>query len=516
MDKILILGGTAQQIKLIEAAKRKGYYTIVTDYLSDSLAKRMADKSYMYDINDIDGIVNMCKDENVQGVICGYIDPCQRPYQKICARLNLPCYGTQEQFYLMTDKHAFKKMCNDNGVNTIKEYKENDSDIEYPVFVKPVDSRGSRGQSVCYNEKELEAACVYAKSESSNGDIIIEKFMKDAQEFQVTYFFVGGKPYLIRTTDSYCGSEEKHLEKVVACAVSPSKYTNLYLEKAHNKVINMFKNMGYKNGPIFMQGFVYQDDFYFFDPGLRFPGVDYERIIRKVYGVDLMDAMIDIAMQNKISIEIPETCYSLEGKKAAVLFPTVSKGTIETLEGIDCYCDEIVSAIPRCEVKDTLEWTYNVNQHLAEMDVLSNNLDDLKKTLQEVQNNIKVLNEKGAFYCHVGGWEDEYSVPLRADKIVCDDWASLKHRGSPTIARMYEEEILMDEDIYANLADIISGELPGRESDLEFNYFNSIGLSFVDVSVAYYIYQEVISKGFGKDWTIQNADTFEVLEDLDF
>lgn len=124
--------------------------------------------------------------------------------------------------------------------------------------------------------------------------------------------------------------------------------------------------------------------------------------------------------------------------------------------------------------------------------------------------------KKGAFYCHVGGWEDEYSVPLRADKIVCDDWASLKHRGSPTIARMYEEEILMDEDIYANLADIISGELPGRESDLEFIYFNSIGLSFVDVSVAYYIYQEVISKGFGKDWTIQNADTFEVLEDLDF
>ena len=41
MDKILILGGTAQQIKLIEAAKRKGYYTIVTDYLSDSLAKRL-------------------------------------------------------------------------------------------------------------------------------------------------------------------------------------------------------------------------------------------------------------------------------------------------------------------------------------------------------------------------------------------------------------------------------------------------------------------------------------------
>lgn len=46
-------------------------------------------------------------------------------------------------------------MCIENGVGTIKEYQENDQDIEFPVFVKPVDSRGSRGQSVCYNYEEL-------------------------------------------------------------------------------------------------------------------------------------------------------------------------------------------------------------------------------------------------------------------------------------------------------------------------------------------------------------------------
>lgn len=394
MEKILILGGTAQQIKLVEAAKRKGLYTIVVDYLKDSPAKRIADKSYMNDIHDVDGIVQVCKEEGVKGVICGYIDPCQRPYQKICSQFNVPCYGSEEQFYLMTDKHAFKKMCIENGVGTIKEYQENDQDIEFPVFVKPVDSRGSRGQSVCYNYEELKKACLYAKSESSNGDILIEKYMKGAQEFQVTYFFVNGTPYLIRTADSYCGSEEKHLEKVVACAVSPSKYTDLYVEKAHAKVVNMFKNMGYKNGPIFMQGFVYENDFYFFDPGLRFPGVDYERIVKKAYGVDLMDAMIDIAMGKEISIQIPKTCYSLEGKKAAVLFPTVCKGTIKTLEGIDSTDEEIISAIPRCEVGDTLEWTYNVNQRLAEIDVLSNNLDDLKNALSRIQKNIKVLDEE--------------------------------------------------------------------------------------------------------------------------
>ena len=122
----------------------------------------------------------------------------------------------------------------------------------------------------------------------------------------------------------------------------------------------------------------------------------------------------------------------------------------------------------------------------------------------------------GTFYCHVGGWEDEYDVALKADKIVCDDWSSLKHRGSPTIARMYEKGLLKDKDIYANLSDIISGKKVGRETESEFNYFNSIGLSFVDVAVANYFYKAVTSKGLGTDWSLQESDAFDVLKYLDF
>ena len=47
MKKILVLGGTAQQIKLVEAAKQMGVYTIVVDYLNDSPAKKVADEAYL-------------------------------------------------------------------------------------------------------------------------------------------------------------------------------------------------------------------------------------------------------------------------------------------------------------------------------------------------------------------------------------------------------------------------------------------------------------------------------------
>lgn len=103
---------------------------------------------------------------------------------------------------------------------------------------------------------------------------------------------------------------------------------------------------------------------------------------------------------------------------------------------------------------------------------------------------------KGGLYIHVGGWEDEYGVALKAKKIVVDDWEASKHR-TQTICRMYKEGILKDNDIYANLVDLITGRKVGRESDNEFIYFNSVGLSFIDLNFAYRIYIEAINKGFG-------------------
>ena len=67
---------------------------------------------------------------------------------------------------------------------------------------------------------------------------------------------------------------------------------------------------------------------------------------------------------------------------------------------------------------------------------------------------------------------------------------------------------MKDEDIYADIVDIIDGTKPGRENDQEFIYFNSVGLAFIDVAVAYSFYKKVLKKGLGKDWTIKDSDLF--------
>lgn len=108
--------------------------------------------------------------------------------------------------------------------------------------------------------------------------------------------------------------------------------------------------------------------------------------------------------------------------------------------------------------------------------------------------------KKGCLYCHIGGWEDEYDVALKADKIVCDHWESVKHR-TQTISRLYKMNKISDEDIYADLDKIVTNQLPGRESDDEFIYFNAVGLSYVDIALAYKMYSMALKKGKGTDWT---------------
>ena len=116
--------------------------------------------------------------------------------------------------------------------------------------------------------------------------------------------------------------------------------------------------------------------------------------------------------------------------------------------------------------------------------------------------------KKGAFYSHIGGWEDEYEVVKMADKIVCDDWETVKHR-TQTISRCYKDGVISDADIYGNLIDVLDGTLPGRENDDEFIYFDAVGLAYVDVSIAYAMYKRAVEAGVGTWSYLQEKMIFE-------
>ncbi len=119
-----------------------------------------------------------------------------------------------------------------------------------------------------------------------------------------------------------------------------------------------------------------------------------------------------------------------------------------------------------------------------------------------------VWMKPGAFYSHIGGWEDEYGVARQCDKIVCDDWETVKHR-TQTISRMYKDGELNDENIYANIVDLVTGKKKGRENEDERIYFNAVGLSYVDISIAMAMYNRAIEFNIGQNLDLQEQMIFQ-------
>lgn len=400
--KLLILGGANLHCKLVRAAKDMGLYTIVTDYLTDSPAKKIADDSWMLNIMDVKAIVARCKAEKVDAVISTHLDPCQRPYYEICHELDLPCYiDTWEQVFTLTDKNAFKKACMRNGVDTIPTYDENCRDsIEYPVLVKPAHSRGSRGQTVCENETELPNALIKAKNESTNGVAIIEKYMGNKGDFSMTYIFVNGKPYLARTSDRYLGSLELGLEKVGIGTVSPSHYTNLYIDRVQVNVLKMLSELHIQNGPVFMQGFVDGDTVRFYDPGYRFPGSEYDEMFAKKTGIDLVKLMITFALTGNMDNAYNKMCENMvymDGHAAIVLFPVVRDGRIAEIQGLEeiSQLKNVYGYTLRHSAGENVPLSKDVNQRFGEIDIMTDSFSELKETLHQIFDLLHVIDDEG-------------------------------------------------------------------------------------------------------------------------
>lgn len=90
MKKILLLGGSAQQVIAIETAKRMGLYTVLCDYLPDNPGQYHADKFYQVSTTDKDAILSVAKENKINGILAYASDPAAPTAAYVAEILNLP------------------------------------------------------------------------------------------------------------------------------------------------------------------------------------------------------------------------------------------------------------------------------------------------------------------------------------------------------------------------------------------------------------------------------------------
>lgn len=187
MKKILLLGGSAQQVVAIETASKFGYYTVLCDYLADNPGQYVADKFYLVSTTDKNAVLDVAKREQVSGVLAYASDPAAPTAAYVADKLGLPG-NPYESVEILCNKDKFRTFLSENGFCTpkAKGYDEIESAIEdlkssyfsFPVIVKPVDSSGSKGVGRIDEVSEIEDKLNYAMSYSRNGRIIIEEYVE--------------------------------------------------------------------------------------------------------------------------------------------------------------------------------------------------------------------------------------------------------------------------------------------------------------------------------------------------
>ena len=198
MKKALVLAGGIAQVALLEELKSRGYRTLLADMNPHCVAAPFADEFYPVSAMDVDGIVQLAREQQVDLVLTACADQILVAEVLACERLGLPTYLDAETTMLVSDKHYMKEVFVKNGIPTARFTtldhfdEEKIADLRYPLVVKPVDAYSSRGVRKCRNIEEVRTYLDNAIQISRSKTAVLEEYI-EGQELTVEAFVRNGK-----------------------------------------------------------------------------------------------------------------------------------------------------------------------------------------------------------------------------------------------------------------------------------------------------------------------------------
>lgn len=330
MKKLLLLGGSNQQIVAIEKAKEMGLYTILCDYLPDNPGQYVADKFYLASTTDKDAILKISRDENIDGIIAYASDPAAPTAAYVAEKLSLPG-NPYKSVDILCNKGKFREFLKSNdfnvpvskSFNSEEEVFENINDFSFPIIVKPVDSSGSKGVTVLKSKKSLEAALKSAFSYSRSKKIIIEDFIDGK------YSVIGGDIFIrngkINIWGLMSSQRDTNVNELVPVGESfPLRLPDTILDEIKYTLNSLVNKLHIKNGPMNVELIVdKKDKVYLIDIGPRSGGCMIPDLISDIFNVDIVKMSIEAAMGCKIEYDIEKSdefyaIYYLHSDKSGI------------------------------------------------------------------------------------------------------------------------------------------------------------------------------------------------------
>ncbi|NUR47815.1 MAG: ATP-grasp domain-containing protein [Hamadaea sp.] len=185
MTTIAVLGGADGAITTLVTARRLGLTTLCVDARTDAPAVGYADEFLNVSTRDVDQLAKrLSRRTDLAGVVSPASDVNLPAQYQLAERLGLPSGLSPQALRASVDKGYFREVCEGLGLPGPRFAQGSPAavrvaarDLRFPVMVKPTDSSGGRGISLCASPSDLDEAIAAAVAYSASAVVIVEEYL---------------------------------------------------------------------------------------------------------------------------------------------------------------------------------------------------------------------------------------------------------------------------------------------------------------------------------------------------
>lgn len=303
MKKLMILGGSENQLPLILTAKNLGLYVVLCDYSEENVGREHCDAFYCVSTLDRNAVLEVAKKEAIDGVVTNS-EPAMPISAYVGNTLGLPS-NPYESILTLSRKDLFRKFLRSNGfacpqsvdVGSYDEAINSISGLRFPLMVKPVDSSGSRGVSRIKSISELRSAFDEAMGFSKMKRVMVEEYIKRTHDYMIggDIFVLNGKVAFWGLMNSF---RNRKISEFIPVGTSfPTLITPEQFGRVSDLVHEVIGVLNIQSGPFNLEMMFGEDgNLYMIEMNPRSGGNQIPEILKVATGVNLVEATVRAAL----------------------------------------------------------------------------------------------------------------------------------------------------------------------------------------------------------------------------
>lgn len=399
-NKIMIIGAGDFQVPIIRYAAERYDVVLVAPVIDDEIRK-IVSSSYELDVRSRREILEIAEKEKIEGVITDQTDIPVRTVAYVAEKMGLPGIG-YETSKLFTDKTRMSEKLAELGIQripskpavTVSEALSFMDEIDGEILLKPSDSQGSRGITVVSRKKDLEASFEKAKKFSSDGTVLVQKYITGREFFCEGIVFGGRADNLIIGDTIYFDDNELFAAKR---RIVPSEAPDELVKRVGDLNKRIITGFGLRQGITHSEYIMDGDDIYLIETAARGGGVYISSdLISISTGLCTEEFLTNIAMGRQDGF--PE--IKRQGKACGYMAFFIPRGEVISTSGI-----EEVKALPYVHRNQLYKIHEGMKQGSDPSDktsrfaliVSADDLDELKERMSGIKEmlRIRVMTDNG-------------------------------------------------------------------------------------------------------------------------